>query len=98
MSDIFSDPEVLNTLRPERAPEPAKRWRNKWLARMACEYRHTDTGEFFHVAAGQYVESRRTWPSKDLAESHAAELIAVNLSRNANQLVYLGAFPVEEGE
>ena len=99
---IFSDPEVLNTLRHERAPEPAKRWRNKWRAVLifnqgygkcpdcGCDGSKLRHGDVFWSCCAPY-------PSKDVAETWAQIEDARDVAAGFNPDDYLGAFPVEEG-
>ena len=84
MSDTISDPEVLKTLRPERAPEPAKRWANKWRLPSWSDGWADGLGlrERFGI---------RRYPSREIAEAYALSNAHVGV------YTYLGAFPVEEG-
>ena len=104
MSDIFLDRELLETLRHERAPEPAKRWRNKWRSNIGPgDFYRTcpwcgENNALLVVRRGDIVWSCCEFPSKDVAETFAQVVVEINVERGFEPDDYLGAFPVEEGE
>lgn len=81
---------------PERETlrEPAKRWRNKWRAEFfnVCE-----RCRVFHHAGEIYWDCcDPVWPSRDAAESSAAEQVAYQIANEGVTLEeHLGAFPVD---
>lgn len=87
---------------PEAKTEPAKRWRNVFQCNI-------DDGAFYFpcdacgVGKSSYGVGERyscgcTYPSRDIAETTAAEIIAEAHAEGFDLDDYLGAFPVEEGE
>lgn len=84
---------MIETLtKDEPITKPPTRWRNRWKSIAVRITRCTVCGERTVIAPGQYYESHcRTYPSRDVAETHATELFAP-----PNSTQYLGAFPVEE--
>ena len=78
---------MLDTIeRPstDKITEPAKRWRNKWRARITGP---TNIGKVL-VERGEVYWGATLHPSKDVAESWAAATPGCS--------EHLGAFPVSE--
>lgn len=89
MSDLLTDDD----LRTERGPvkEPAKRWRNWYVALKHITKR---TGERYEP--GEVYPSPCAWPSKDIAVTKATIDQRPDSSHALGDAEYLGAFP--EGE
>ena len=83
------------------APEPViveappKRWRNKWIGLWwnCCERCRTtrNQGDVYWDCCDE------TWPSYDVAETHAIKQVEYQLEHEGRALEeWLGAFPVDE--
>jgi hypothetical protein len=75
------------------AVEPPRRWRNRWRAVADHEsFCITCKTNVPHVAGEVFDNHCREYPSKDVAESSAAEMDEG--MRWTHLRLYLGAFPV----
>lgn len=86
MSDLLTTPELST----KRAVEPAKRWRNRGRFLCTVEAYCIQCGkQYKHFPGTVHDGCCRTWPSKDLAETFAAE-------HPTPDVEYLGAVEVSE--
>lgn len=93
MTTITEKPAVQPTLGP--ATEPPKRWRNWWRnGPAASAFRCNICGSRGHTYGPHEVFRNhcRVFPSKDAAETRAAE----QMQQWRSCADYLGAFPEEE--
>jgi hypothetical protein len=75
----------------EKMKEPAKRWRNRWKALVACEYPNITTHP------GLVYDSDLEWPSHDVAATQAAKEILEDINEFGSPSdEWLGAFEVKE--
>ena len=72
------------------AIEPAKKWRNRWLALE----RHINTVNGETVTPGAFW-GPLVFPSKDIAETSAMSCVADSERLGIQVRKYVGAFPIE---
>lgn len=79
-----------------RAKEPARAWRNKWLAIRAGEVRCNTCERVCRLEDGEYVLSHcRVFPSKEIAEQAAREATVFNQQAIHSWLKFVASVPVE---
>ena len=77
--------------RPKARTKPPHGWRNKWRALVGFDHSDGTTHKPGEVYDGEYLH-----PSKDVAETVAAESLAYVIAQLGRApYEYLGAFPVE---
>lgn len=91
------DGDLLQDADLEREPmkEPAKRWRNKWLSNYSGVTWNYVTKKEEAQKKGDVFWSSRDFPSKEIAEQRALDMLALPANRD-NPFTYLGAFPVAD--
>jgi len=73
--------------------KPASRWVNRWIVMRAHATGCTVCGAVASFAAGEIVQTHcRTYPSRDVAETMAREVLD---DATRSGVGWLGAFPVE---
>lgn len=93
MSELLTDDD----LKTERATEPPKRWRNWWRATMPLDCMDCGHEPAVGVPYGGCNCPSAVFPSRDIAETEAADDLNYQVAAWGHQLEeYLGAFP--EGE
>lgn len=85
--DLLQDTDLAR----EPVKEPAKRWRNWWVAKNPNHFYCVHCGSCRFADRGeQFSDHCAIYPSKDIAESDAAKWLDAEVEE------YLGAYP--EGE
>lgn len=79
----------------EKLTAPAKRWRNRYRVLESYLGQSISTGALVTRRAGEEFWAPRTWPSKEIAEQKAHELVLMRSALSRGKTEYLGAFPVE---
>jgi len=87
-------PEVEAVKEP--AKEPAKQWRNKWLVTADFTGHCARCDRLLIDRAGDVNWTCcKVYPSKELADHDAEDVIRRNLAEGIWPDVHLGAFPIE---
>ena len=84
--------DVLKEPKRETRKAPPKKWRNWWLMNRFVRDHYTG---LVH-SPGERVPSSRLWPSKDIAETYAAQTLSESMRiHGVASMEYLGAEPEE---
>ena len=92
---LLNDADFSEQVTLESVVEPPKRWCNWWRAVDDIGATCARTGVFVDYSTGEVFIAPAVWPTKDAAQTYAAEIIADQIAHGFKANQYLGAHPVE---
>lgn len=87
--------DTIQKPRQKTHTPPAKQWRNWWEKARSSVTRDRGSNSLTYREAGEVFCGETAWPSKEIAEQKALDVIASDTSRGRVPNKYLGAEPVE---